>query len=170
MQNQLNVMGMGVKVFFIGNAFGSDDGIGPHLYSLLKDDSRLKHFELMELGVIGFDLLSYIEENDKVIIVDAVKIDDTDATKAMKYIGDITIIEENELQPSVTLVSQHDFGVEETAVMMRKYMPNLKRICVVGIKVTKLQPFGNKLSATIHKKIDTIKEDVVKNIIKIANE
>jgi len=161
---------MGVMVFFIGNPFGSDDGIGPHLYNELKDDKRLEGFELMEMGVIGFDLLSYIESNDTVMIVDAVKIDESsDPPEDEEHVGEVIVIEEQGLQSNLTLVSQHDFGVEETATMMRKYMPDLKRICVVGIKVSKLQPFGNHLSKRLYGQMGGIRREVVENILKIAN-
>jgi hydrogenase maturation protease len=161
---------MTIKIFFIGNSFGSDDGIGPYLFNVLKDDKRLAGFELMEMGVIGFDLLSYIESKDTVIVVDAVKIDESlEPTEDEEHVGEVVVIEEEDLQSNVTLVSQHDFGVEETATMMRKYMPNLEKICVVGIKVSKLQPFGNKLSKKLHERINSIKEEVMRNILDIAN-
>jgi len=120
--------------------------------------------------VIGFDLLSYIGSKDTVMIVDAVKIDETANPKESEDdVGEVVVIEEEDLQPNVTLVSQHDFGVEETATMMRRYMPDLDRICVVGIKVSKLQPFGNSLSKGLMKKIGSIKEEVVRNILDVAS-
>jgi hydrogenase maturation protease len=150
---------MAVKIFFIGNPFGSDDGVGPYLFEHLKDNNELKKFDLMEMGVIGFDLMSYINEHDKVIIVDAVK--------SEKDIGKVVLLEEKDLNAEISLVSQHDFGVEETAGMLRKYMPNLKKICVIGINVAQLQPFSNKISDTLLKNIETIKKEVIKKIVQI---
>jgi len=59
---------MHVKVVFIGNPLGGDDGIGPFLFKELYSHPKLQKFELLELGVIGFDLISYIEPKDKLIL------------------------------------------------------------------------------------------------------
>jgi hydrogenase maturation protease len=153
---------MAVKIFFIGNPFGSDDGIGPYLYEQLKDNKQLEGFDLMEMGVIGFDLMSYIKENDTVLIVDAVKSDSRQNT------GNVVVLGEKDLKESVSLVSQHDFGIEETSAMLRRFMPNLKQISVIGINVSRLQPFSNKLSSKLLKNIEIIKEDVIQKIIALS--
>ena len=153
---------MSTKVVFIGNLLGGDDGIGPFLYNELKDETRLKDFELLELGVIGFDLISYIEENDKLIIVDAVH-SETD-------IGEVVLIHEQDLSKELSLVSQHDFGIEQTAAILRAYSEDLKKIAVVGIKVKQINAFSDKLSDELMNKIQTIRADVVNLIIQAADE
>ncbi len=153
---------MSTKVVFIGNLLGGDDGIGPFLYNELKDEPRLRGFELLELGVIGFDLISYVEENDKLIIVDAVH-SETD-------IGDVVLIGEDDLSKELSLVSQHDFGVEQTAAILRAYSKDLKTIAVVGIKVKQINAFSDKLSDELMNRIQTIKNEVVNLIIQVADE
>jgi hydrogenase maturation protease len=153
---------MSTKVVFIGNLLGGDDGIGPFLYKELKDDPGLKRFELFELGVIGFDLISYIEENDKLIIVDAVH--------SNNDIGEVLLIEEEDLSKELSLVSQHDFGVEQAAAILRAYSKDLKRIAVVGIKVKQINAFSDTLSEEIMNKIQRIRIEVVNLIIQAATE
>lgn len=152
---------MGVKVFFIGNVLAGDDGIGPFLFTELKDHPKLADFELMEMGVIGFDLISYIEESDHVIIVDAVH--------SKKDFGSVLILDENDLSKDLSVVSQHDFGVEQTATVLRTYMPNLKTISIVGILVGNAGAVTNKLSPDLIKDISRIKDEVVASILKIAD-
>jgi len=153
---------MPVKVVFIGNYVGGDDGIGPFLFEKLKDDKRLKDFELMELGVIGFDLISYVGDGDKLIIVDAVR--------AEKNIGDVVHLKEINLSKDLKLISQHDFGVEETATILRSHYPKIKSIDVVGIKVNQPKAFTVGLSQALMDRIPEIKEEVIKLIIKISKQ
>lgn len=150
---------MAVKVVFIGNSLGGDDGIGPFLYNELKDESRLKDFEMLELGVIGFDLIAYIEDDDKLIIVDAVHTDNP--------VGEVILLEEDDLKADLSIVSQHDFGIEQTSKVLRLAKPGLKKINVVGVSVKNIS-FVDKLSDEIMGKIDKIKEDVIDNIVKIG--
>lgn len=151
-----------IKVVFIGNPLGGDDGIGPFLYQQLKDNPRLQGFELLELGVIGFDLLSYIDDNDTLIIVDALI--------SKKDIGKVVLLEEKDLSKEISLISQHDFGVEQTAVILRRYKPTLKKIYVIGVSIRKTTAFTDTLSDELKKRITRIKKDVVEYIIQIASE
>jgi hydrogenase maturation protease len=153
------VMGA-VKVVFIGNPLVGDDGIGPYLYTELKDTPVLKGFQLMELGVIGLDLISYVEDNDTLIIVDAVH--------SKKDIGKVRILSEEDLTPDLSLVSQHDFGVEQTAAVLRAYKPELNSIKIVGINVSNIQVFHDKLSDELIQKMPIIKKDVLQSILQIA--
>ncbi len=148
---------MPLKAIFVGNIFGGDDGIGPHLFSLLKDDPRLASVEMLELGVIGFDMLSYVGENDSLIIIDALH--------SEKDIGDVALLGEKDLTPTTLLVSQHDFGVGETAALLRNYRPRMGAIKVIGVKVFKIQPFQDRLSDELSFKLPKIKEEVVKLIL-----
>jgi len=66
-------------------------------------------------------------------------------------------------------VSQHDFGVEQTAAILRTYMPDLHKINIVGILVSKTQPFSDKLSPELMKKIEHIKKEVVDKILEVAS-
>lgn len=150
------------KVVFIGNPLCGDDGIGPHLYNELKDHSKLENYELLELGVIGFDLTSYIEKDDRLIIVDAVY------SKDEGEIGKVVLLDENDLTKDISLVSQHDFGVEQTAKILRAYEPNLDKISIVGINVRRLRSFTTELSEEILKNLPHIKKEVIDNILKIA--
>jgi len=179
-----------LKVVFIGNPLGGDDGIGPFLYNELKDHPSLKGYELLELGVIGLDLISYVEENDTLVIVDAFhskkpkkpsgtsKPSKEETTENIKDIsdfdmgevdvGDVVLLEEKELTADFNLVSQHDFGVEETVAVLRAYTPGLKKIYVIGIKVSRLNAFTDKLSEELTKKIPEIRDEVIKHILRVA--
>jgi hydrogenase maturation protease len=153
---------MAVKIFFVGNVLAGDDGIGPYLYNELKENPALQDFELIEMGVLGLDMIGYVEDKDKLIIVDAIH------SKA--DIGKIILIDEKQLTSDLHLVSQHDFGVEETAKVLRTYKPNLKTIKIIGINVHKVQTFHNSLSPELLERVHEIKKEVVSKIVKIAED
>jgi len=149
------------KVIFVGNIFGGDDGIGPYLYNELKNHPDLQKYELLELGVIGLDLLSFVEEGDTLIIVDAVH--------SQKKHGKVILLEEKDLSKDIKLLSQHDFGVEQTVALLRASQPELKKMSIIGIQVGRLRSFSDTLSDEILKKLPQIKKDVVNFIIQIAD-
>jgi hydrogenase maturation protease len=151
---------MATKVFFIGNPLGGDDGIGPYLFKELERHPRLEKYEMMELGVIGLDLVSYVDDDDTLIIVDAIH--------SEKNLGKVVILDETDLKSGPALISQHDFGVEETAKVLRRFKPRLKAIKIVGINVNSTKAFTNKLSGDIMKKMPRIKEDVINKVIEAA--
>lgn len=157
---------MTIKIIFIGNTLGGDDGIGPFLYTHLKDEPKLKldGIEMMELGVIGLDMLSYIDDGDKIIIVDAVR------EKKEHEIGKVRLLSESDLKEDLKLVSQHDFGVEETTAILRMYKPKLEKINLIGINVRNINAFDDNLSDEIKTKIPKIKNDVINYILQISNE
>jgi len=66
--------------------------------------------------------------------------------------------------PEIKLVSQHDFGVEETASFLKAYVPDYKSFHVVGINVLSTQNFVDSLSDELIQKIDEIKEKVIEQI------
>ncbi|MCF7860719.1 hydrogenase maturation protease [Candidatus Woesearchaeota archaeon] len=156
---------MAVKVIFVGNIFGGDDGIGPTLYKELADHPALKDLTLMELGVIGFDMLSYVEDDDKLIIVDAVRLSDGTGKP-----GDVVLLNEDDLSQDLSVVSQHDFGIEQTASILRAFKPNLASINIIGIKVSNIKAFSDVLSKDLLSKMDTIKKDVISLIKRLSDE
>jgi len=146
---------MAIKVVFIGNIYGGDDGIGPHLFGELKDHPELKPYKLLELGVMGVDLLSYVDEDDQLIIVDAVH---------AEPVGRVIVLSEEDLTKDLTVVSQHDFGIEQTASILKALNPKLKDIKMVGVCVQQVNDFSDELSDTILCMMPQIKRDVVKEI------
>ncbi len=153
---------MGVKVVFIGNPLGGDDGIGPRLFAELQDDPRLSSCRLLELGVVGLDLISYVEPDDHLIIVDAVK--------GAGRPGEVILLSEEDLRPGVRIVSQHDFGVEETAAFLHAYLPRLPPIHIVGIAVSEVREFSGALSEPLERQMPQLKEKVVKELLRLSGE
>ena len=62
-----------VLILGIGNILLKDEGIGVHVANILKDMSLPPEVEVMDGGTMGIDLLFYIEDRKKVIVIDTVK-------------------------------------------------------------------------------------------------
>jgi hydrogenase maturation protease len=61
-----------ITVLGIGNILLSDDGVGVHVINRLKAEYEFpEHVRLMDGGTKGLDLLPYLEECDKILIIDA---------------------------------------------------------------------------------------------------
>jgi hydrogenase maturation protease len=151
---------MPVKVIFVGNPICGDDGIGPYLYEKLKNYPELKNYDIMELGVIGVDLLSYVNDGDQLIIVDALEAKDN--------FGDVIVINEDKLLKKINIISQHDFGMEQTITLLREYKPKITQINLLGIKVKNVSDFTDKLSDELLDNITKIKKEVIINIQKLV--
>ncbi len=91
-----------------------------------------------------------------------------DAVHTIKDIGKVVVLKEKDLSQELSLVSQHDFGVEQTAALLRRYIKDLQPITVIGINVTETASFIDVLSKEIMIMIPGIKTEVVKKIIKAA--
>jgi hydrogenase maturation protease len=61
------------RIIGCGNLLMQDEGIGVHLIRYLQDKKLPDDVELIDGATGGFDLLSFIEGADRVIIVDAIK-------------------------------------------------------------------------------------------------
>jgi len=137
-----------------------DDGIAPFLYNELKNCPELKDFTLLDLGVPGVDLISYVEDDDKLIIIDALYSD--------KGAGEVVLIDEKTLSGDMQFVSLHDFGIEQTISLLRGFKPKLREVSVLGIKVFNVKKPTNHLSDEIMEKFPQIKSEVLRKITEIA--
>jgi hydrogenase maturation protease len=62
------------RIICIGNRFVEEDAAGPAVYECLRQKQLLpENIELIEGGLMGLDLLPYLEQGGRVVFVDAVK-------------------------------------------------------------------------------------------------
>ena len=153
---------MPIKVFFMGNPLLGDDGIGPHLYSELKEEKRLGNIELHDAGSAGLNLISLIDDGDRIIIVDAII-----SKESKEDIGNVMAIDEKDICHEIPAVSAHDIGLGQTIRLIREYAKEIPPIKIIGITAKHI---GNspKLSREIKKNMEKIKEDVVRKILEAS--
>jgi hydrogenase maturation protease len=116
----------------IGNTIMGDDGVGPAVISLLEKIPGLKA-ELLVLDTPGFALLTYIQNRDKVIIIDAAEFDAPAGTIARVTSADV----QRKKSVSISLHDADPFAVVDYAAQMG-LAP--KELVVYAIRFESIEP------------------------------
>lgn len=67
---------MKTAIIGIGNILFKDEGVGVYASKYLEENFNFSNVEVIDGGTLGFKLMSYYQEYDKVIILDTVSIKD----------------------------------------------------------------------------------------------
>lgn len=122
-----------VAVIGVGNILLQDEGVGIHIVNALIKDYRFDPpIEIVDGGTTGMDLIPYFEENDKIIIVDAVNFD-----KEPGFIGSI----ENEdiLTVLTTKLTMHHLGLTDVLSTMKVHDIKPEQMFLLGIQPDSLE-------------------------------
>jgi hydrogenase maturation protease len=119
-------------VIGIGNTIMGDDGVGPEVISLLEKIPGFKA-ELLVLDTPGFALLTYIQNRDKVIIIDAADFDAPPGTVAKITSNDV----QRKKTASISLHDADPFAVVDYAATMG-LAP--KELVVYAIRFESIEP------------------------------
>jgi hydrogenase maturation protease len=115
-----------VLILGIGNLLKSDDGLGVHIIRYIEESGAVlpDGIELLDGGTAGFDLLGLIENYDKIVIVDALRADDTP--------GSIYRFAPEHAVETRSRYSLHEVGIMEV-IRLLKIMDRNPEIEFVGI-------------------------------------
>ncbi len=110
----------------IGNLLKKDDGIGVHVVQYMQNNnlSLPENVELIDGGTAGFDLIPYMMGFDKLIIVDALKVQDKP--------GSIYRFDGSYLKAQSPHVSLHEMGIAEVLKVL-KIQGSTPDVEVIGI-------------------------------------
>jgi hydrogenase maturation protease len=148
-------------VIGVGNVLLSDEGVGIHTVRQLKKRDISKLMRIHEVGTSSFELLNIIEGNSRVIIVDAVKMDEKPGT--VKNI-DLVIEDDISLLPQFT--SLHQLDLISTLKMAKGVIDLPKKIVLIGIEPSSLKA-GIELSKPIKAAVPKIISEILKTIEKM---
>ncbi len=143
-----------IAVLGIGNVLMEDEGVGVHVVNRLEKEYDFSpSIQLIDGGVTGTDLLPYLEENDRVIIVDAVNFEEEPG-----FIGSI----ENDdiLTRLTTKMSLHHLGITDVLSSLKLLGTGPEEIFLVGIQPASIN-LTMELSDTIITRMDRIIEVVL---------
>ena len=116
----------------IGNTIMGDDGVGPEVISLLEKIPGLQA-ELLVLDTPGFALLTYIQNREKVVIIDAAEFDAPPGTVVKITSGDV----HRKKEASISLHDADPFAVVDYAEKMG-LAP--KQLVVYAIRFESIEP------------------------------
>ena len=151
------------KVIGFGNILMGDDGIGPRVIEELRKDELLGNNEnviFLDCGTSGIDLIFMINENDNLIIIDAIDAGQEVAEIVKFDIEDV----DSFIKKEIISYSIHDIGLAEVLSIMKSM--NMKtKAKMIGIKPKSVE-FCDKLTEEIESKIPDIVK-IVKEEIEI---
>jgi len=145
-----------IKIIGFGNKFRSDDGIGIRIIKELEKLEFFKDIEIIDGGTSGTDLIFWIKNCEKIIIIDAI---DTGQNT-----GDVINIKVDDIEEFIKKdyksLSLHDLNLADVLKLIKALKINT-RISIIGIKPKSID-FGDKLSPEIERKIPKIISEIKK--------
>ncbi len=144
-------------VLGVGNTLMSDEGVGVHVIErLLAGYGIPKEVQVLDGGVLGMDLLYYLEGIENLLLVDAVETHEEPGT--------IIRLEGDEVPAFLSMkISPHQVGVPDmlAAAKLKDLFP--KRLVLWGIQPQWLD-MGLELSPLIASKVDILVGNMVEQL------
>jgi len=141
---------MGKFVLGIGNTLLRDEGIGCHVTNALAE-IPLPDVEIIDAGTYP-DIWQFVEDTDKLVIVDAIKGGGIPGQIYRFHLEDITL----EQKP---LLSMHDMGLADNLMLMQLWH-NIGETVIIGIEPKDIN-WGLDLSPELQGKMSKIIDTVL---------
>ncbi len=145
-----------ILVLGLGNILLGDEGVGVRVIEQLLSRSLPDEIEVIDGGTAGYELINFFEGKEKVIIVDAVKTDDTPGSV---YKMDLSVVQEDE----TVQLSLHQIGLKNV-FKMASMMDLNPEVTLIGIVPKNYQDYKIGLSKEVEKSIPLAIETVLKEI------
>ena len=144
-----------ITVVGVGNLLLKDEGIGTHTTHALQRIDMPHNVRIIDGGTSP-DLPYYLENVDKLIIIDAVKTGGQPGTIYRFHPYDMDIESEG-------IISLHELGLEQSLKMMRLTGNEPKETVIIGIEPKEID-WGTEPSAELQQKIPEIINAVLNEI------
>lgn len=141
-----------ILILGIGNILLRDEGIGPHVIDKLKEIKLPDNVELLDGGTGGADLLDFICDRQKLIVVDAIQTDIEPGCIMRLTADDLTT-------DSRQNISLHEFGLLETLTMAKQLDCDPKEVIIIGVKpkdITSGVEISDEVSSVVPKIMESI--------------
>lgn len=140
---------MKVTIVGVGNVLLQDEGVGVHAIEKLRERFEFpEDVAVIDGGTMGLDLLPFIENTDKLLLIDAIDL--------KKKPGTIGIIEDKDIPAVIkTKISPHQIGLSDLLSVMRLLEKEPESITVIGIQPGSIQT-GTELSAEVRQNLDDL--------------
>jgi len=139
-------------VLGIGNILLRDEGLGPHVIKELQKMELPSFVELLDGGTAGADLIDFICDRRKVIVIDAIQADVEPGSILRMTASDLI----SNLQQNVSL---HEFGLIETLSMAKQLNCAPQEVVIFGVKPEDIRcgtELSEKMTKVVPKVIDLI--------------
>lgn len=136
----------------MGNLLYRDEGIGVHIIQEMRKMKLPSHIELLDIGTSTMDLISYLKEVKKLIVIDAMRAGGKPGTIYKCKPGDL-------LPKGEGPISLHEIGLLETLNMTKKLGMEIETV-IVGVE-PEIMDWGMELTEEVKNKIPLIIEAVL---------
>lgn len=145
---------MKILVLGLGNILLSDEGVGVHVIHLLRERYDFpQEVEVMDGGTLALDLLPYVEDADRLLIVDAVQMDAPP--------GRLIRLEGEEVPAVLNMkYSPHQMGLSDLLAAARLLGRYPAEVVLWGIQPACLD-VGLELSPAVVAQVETLVQNVL---------
>jgi len=144
-----------ILILGVGNWLLGDEGVGVHAVQEMQKQSFPSNVTLVDGGTGGFHLLSYLEQYDRIVMIDA--------TMDGRPAGTVHTLQPRFASDFPRSLSAHDIGLRdliEAAAMLRPLPP----IDLITVSIETMQPMNVDLSPAIAAALPAVIAEV-RNII-----
>lgn len=143
-------------VLGLGNILHRDDGAGAQVISRLRTDRRVPaDVSLVEGGTLGLELLPYVWECGRLIVIDAIDVGEVP--------GALVRMSGEELNSLPTNSSVHQLGVSDLLVALRMLAERQPEVVLLGVQPENTD-WSPELSPGIAATIDSLVEAAIREL------
>jgi hydrogenase maturation protease len=143
-------------VLGLGNVLHADDGAGPQAINRLREDSRIpSDVSLIEGGTLGLELLPYVWDCSRLIVIDAVDVGQAPGT--------VVRMEGAELNSLPGNSSVHQLGVSDLLVALRVLGGKQPQVVFLGVQPATTD-WDTELSPAVAAAVKLLVEATVKEL------
>jgi len=148
-------------VLGLGNTLHRDDGAGPEAIRRLCADPRVPTgVSLVEGGTLGLELLQYVWDCARLIVIDAVDIG--------KSPGTLLRMSGEELSTSPGNSNVHQLGVSDLLVALRMLAERQPEVVLLGVQ-PEATDWSCELSSCVAASIDSLVEATIRELVSIQH-
>lgn len=144
-----------ILVLGIGNYLMGDEGVGVQFINRIDKTQFPENISFIDGGTGGFTLIPYIENHQKVIIVDA--------TMDGKEEGTITLLKPRFSEDFPISLSGHNFGLKDMVDIL-SMLDTMPEIYLYTITILKMEPMCMQLSPKVDAAIEKVTKQIIQQI------
>jgi hydrogenase maturation protease len=150
-------------VLGLGNVLMSDDGVGPAVVRAFEAEYVVPPgVEVVDLGTPGLDLLPWLADVDRVILVDTIKSDLPPGTVRLYDKADVL------RHPPSARVGPHDPGLKEALLALEFAGRAPQEVLLIGV-VPESTTMGLELTAAVQAAVPSVLEHIAGALAKFGS-
>ena len=143
-------------VLGLGNVLHADDGAGAQVIQRLRDDARVPaDVSLIEGGTLGLELLSYVWDCSRLIVIDAVDVGRPAGTVLRMSGEDLNSLPGNS--------SVHQLGVSDLLVALRVLAQRQPEVVLLGVQ-PEVTDWSTELSPAVAQAMGLLVDAAVREV------